>query len=78
MHKPFFIDKNVITYNQLISEINGIATINNPSEIEILAVGNPIVLPSFFPSATFPEIKKTDSSRTKIILASVFLINFIN
>jgi acyl-coenzyme A synthetase/AMP-(fatty) acid ligase len=38
MDKPFFIDKNVITYNQLISEINGIATINNPSEIEILVI----------------------------------------
>jgi acyl-coenzyme A synthetase/AMP-(fatty) acid ligase len=39
MDKPFFIDKNIITYNQLISELNGIAVINNPSEIEIFIIG---------------------------------------
>jgi acyl-coenzyme A synthetase/AMP-(fatty) acid ligase len=38
MDKIFFIDKNVITYNQLISELNGIATINNLSEIETLII----------------------------------------
>lgn len=35
MDKPFFIDKNVITYKQLISELNGNNTLANLSEIEI-------------------------------------------
>jgi acyl-coenzyme A synthetase/AMP-(fatty) acid ligase len=34
MDKTFFIDVNVITYNQLISELNGDATLINFSEIE--------------------------------------------
>ena len=34
MDKPFFIDTNTITYNQLISELNGDTTLINFSEIE--------------------------------------------
>ena len=34
MDKSFFIDVNVITYNQLISELNGDNTFINFSEIE--------------------------------------------
>lgn len=34
MDKPFFIDTNIITYNQLIYELNGDTTLTNLSEIE--------------------------------------------
>jgi len=34
MDKPFFIDANVITYNQLISQLNGDITLINLSELE--------------------------------------------
>jgi acyl-coenzyme A synthetase/AMP-(fatty) acid ligase len=38
MDKPFFIDTNIITYNQLISELNGDTTLTNLSEIEKLVI----------------------------------------
>ena len=39
MDKPFFIDTNVITYKQLISELNGDITLTNLSDIEKLIIG---------------------------------------
>ena len=38
MDKPFFIDTNIITYNQLISELNGDTTLANLSEIEKVVI----------------------------------------
>ena len=38
MDKPFFIDSNVITYRQLILQLNGDTTLNNLSEMEKVVI----------------------------------------